>query len=250
MAKLQASSAKKLKGKKRKHVNNGTEDEVANKSVIVESNKIEEDEPMQTNIESEQDNTKKTKKRKNKGISEIKEKRSKSQQNDTDNEVTNEDHEADDDDFHEPTLEELKESEKPENNLAIVTGRQKKKQKHQKLLEAQKGQSAEKEKQRNAEYLNKWKHARDSWKFEKLRQISIQQNMFESDKLDENVWPIALEYLAGSKGSAKDKIVKLANDVIEESDKMCEQQESEEEKHSILNSLKYQRARDLLQIFD
>lgn len=154
------------------------------------------------------------------------------------------------DDLHEPTLEELKESEKPENNIAIVTGRQKKKQKHQKLVDAQKGQSAEKEKQRNAEYLNKWKHARDSWKFEKLRQISIQQTMFESDKLDDDVWSIALEYLAGSKGSAKDKIVKLANDVIEEVDKLCEQQESEEQKQSIINSAKYQRARDLLQIFD
>lgn len=154
------------------------------------------------------------------------------------------------DDLHEPTLEELKESEKPENNLAIVTGRQKKKQKHQKLLEAQKGQSMEKEKQRNTEYLNKWKHARDSWKFEKLRQISIQQNMFDNDKLDENVWPIALEYLAGTKGSAKDKIIKMANDVIEEIDKLCENMETEEEKQETLNSVKYQRARDLLQIFD
>lgn len=153
-------------------------------------------------------------------------------------------------DFHEPTLEELKESEKPENNLAILTGRQKKKQKHLKLLEAQKGHSAEKEKQRNEEYLSKWKHSRDEWKFEKLRQISIQQTMFEGDKLDVSAWPIALEYLAGSKGAAKDKIVKLANDVIDEIDKLCEQQDSEEEKQTIVNSIKYQRARDLLQIFD
>lgn len=48
MAKLEAVTAKKSKGKKRKHVNNETEDEVANKSVIVESNNVEEDEPMQT----------------------------------------------------------------------------------------------------------------------------------------------------------------------------------------------------------
>lgn len=134
--------------------------------------------------------------------------------------------------------------------MAIVTGRQKKKQKHQKLVEAQKGQSAEKEKQRNAEYLQKWKHSRDSWKFEKLRQISIQQTMFEHDKLSDDVWPLALEYLAGSKGAAKDKIVKLANDAIEEEDKRAEQQETDEERQLILNSVKYQRARDLLQIFD
>ena len=134
--------------------------------------------------------------------------------------------------------------------MAIVTGRQKKKQKHQKLIEAQKGQSAEKEKQRNAEYLQKWKHARDSWKFEKLRQISIQQTMFEQDKLSDDVWPLALEYLAGSKGAAKEKVLKLANDAIEEEDKRAELQETEEERQLILNSVKYQRARDLLQIFD
>ncbi|XP_023297221.2 uncharacterized protein C7orf50 homolog isoform X1 [Lucilia cuprina] len=250
MAKLETSTVKKPKGKKRKHTNTETEDEVANKSVIVEASN-EVDEAMQINTETEQAvSTKKSKKRKNKEKGEdVQEKRSKSEQNEANHEPANDDHEVDDE-LHEPTLEELKESEKPENNLAIVTGRQKKKQKHQKLLEAQKGQSAEKEKQRNTEYLNKWKHARDSWKFEKLRQISIQQTMFESDKLDDTVWGIALEYLAGSKGAAKDKIVKLANDIIEEIDRQCEQQETEEQRQSILNSAKYQRARDLLQIFD
>ena len=194
--------------------------------------------------------TKKSKKRKNKEKGDVQEKRSKSQQDEAEHEHNvDEDHEAGED-FHEPTLEELKESEKPENNLAIVTGRQKKKQKHLKLVEAQKGQSAEKEKQRNAEYLQKWKHSRDSWKFEKLRQISIQQTMFEQDKLSDDVWPLALEYLAGSKGAAKEKVLKLANDAIEEEDKRAELQETEEERQLILNSVKYQRARDLLQIFD
>lgn len=178
------------------------------------------------------------------------EKRSKWQENVEDNDhASTEEHEVGEE-FHEPTLEELKESKKPENNLAIVTVRQKKKQKHQKLLDNQTGQYVEKEKQRISEYLKKWKYARDSWKFEKLRQISIQQSMFECDKLDDSVWPLALEYLAGSKGYAKDTIVKLANDVIEEVDKKCEEQETEEDKQSIFNSVKYQRARDLLQIFD
>lgn len=197
-----------------------------------------------------EESTKKSKKRKNKAKGNVQEKRSKSQHDESESEQKpDEDHEACED-FHEPTLEELKESEKPENNLAIVTGRQKKKQKHQKLLEAQKDQTATKEKQRNAEYLQKWKHSRDNWKFEKLRQISIQQTLFEQDKLSNDVWSIALEYLAGSKGAAKDKIVKLANDAIEEEDKRAEQQETEEERQLILNSVKYQRARDLLQIFD
>lgn len=147
-------------------------------------------------------------------------------------------------------MEQLKESEKPENNLAVLTIRQKKKQKHQKALEAQKSQSGEREKQKNEEYLKKWKNSRDSWKFEKLRQISIQQTMFELNKLSNEVWTLALEYLAGSKGAAKDKIVKIANDVIDQLDKESEQKDSEEERLELLNSVKYQRARDLLQIFD
>lgn len=53
MAKLENTTVKKPKGKKRKHTNTETEDEVANKSVIVEAN-VEEDEPMQTNTETEQ----------------------------------------------------------------------------------------------------------------------------------------------------------------------------------------------------
>lgn len=156
----------------------------------------------------------------------------------------------DDADVFQPTLEQLKECEKPENKSAIVTGRQKKKQKHQKLLEAQKGQSLEKEKQRNDEYLRKWKNSREDWKFEKLRQISIQQTMFDDNILSGEMWNIALEYLAGSKGSAKEKVIKMANDVIDEIDKLCEANDNEEEKQVLVNSNKYQRARDLLQIFD
>lgn len=144
----------------------------------------------------------------------------------------------------------MKESEKPENTLAIVTGRQKKKQKHQKLLEAQKEHSMEKERQRNEEYLKKWKHCREDWKFEKLRQISIQQSMFDENILSTEYWNIALEYLAGSKGAAKDKVIKMANDVIDEVDKQCEAKETEEERQQLVNSVKYQRGRDLLQIFD
>lgn len=52
MAKLENSSAKKGKGKKRKHNSTGTEDEVANKSVIVEAH-AQSIEPMQMSTETE-----------------------------------------------------------------------------------------------------------------------------------------------------------------------------------------------------
>lgn len=150
----------------------------------------------------------------------------------------------------EPTLEELRESEKPENVIAVVTVRQKKKQKHQKRLESMKDQTISKERFRNEEYLRKWKTSRAEWKFEKLRQISVQQTVFDEEKICAEIWPIALEYLSGSKGAAKAQIIKLAEQCIEELDKQCAQQSSEEERKVIIDSSRYQRARDLLQSFD
>uniref|UniRef100_T1PH93 WKF domain-containing protein n=1 Tax=Musca domestica TaxID=7370 RepID=T1PH93_MUSDO len=257
MAKLDVQPVKKQKAKKRKNSCVEHEDEVANKSLILENTTPHDTEVVTVN--HEQGVSKKTKKRKNKEKGAVKEKRSKSHktvdsgEDDEQHEVEQHDNDEDNDDDDgtiEPTLEQLKESEKPENTLAIVTGRQKKKQKHQKLLEAQKEHSMEKERQRNEEYLKKWKHCREDWKFEKLRQISIQQSMFDENILSTEYWNIALEYLAGSKGAAKDKVIKMANDVIDEVDKQCEAKETEEQRQQLVNSVKYQRARDLLQIFD
>ncbi|XP_036337052.1 uncharacterized protein C7orf50 homolog, partial [Rhagoletis pomonella] len=149
-----------------------------------------------------------------------------------------------------PTLEELRESEKPENVIAVVTVRQKKKQKHQERIESMKDQTISKERFRNEEYLRKWKNSRAEWKFEKLRQISIQQTVFDEEKICAEMWPIALEYLSGSKGAAKAQIIKLAEQCIEELDKQCAEQSSDEEHKVIIDSSRYQRARDLLQSFD
>lgn len=52
MAKLETETVKKAKGKKRKHNNAENEDEIANKSVIVERHD-EQDEPVQTNSSPE-----------------------------------------------------------------------------------------------------------------------------------------------------------------------------------------------------
>lgn len=149
-----------------------------------------------------------------------------------------------------PTADLLKEAAKPENSNAIVTVRQKKRKKHLERLEAQKGQSADKDAKRNEEYLRKWRDNREEWKFVKLRQISIQQTAFDEDKLSAEIWPIALEYLAASKGGSKAIICKLAEDVIQELDKKCEELSEDSERRTIVESSRYQRARNLLQSFD
>ncbi|XP_055843084.1 uncharacterized protein C7orf50 homolog [Episyrphus balteatus] len=161
---------------------------------------------------------------------------------------------ADDDDenedefFRGPTTEQLLESEKPENIKAILTVRQKKKLKHQQRLEEQKNKCPNKEIARNQEYLLKWKNNREDWKFEKLRQIGVQTTVFDDTKISAEVWPIALEYLSGSKGAAKEKITKAAEAVIDELDKEAEK--AGDGGNLITSSEKYRRARELLQSFD
>ena len=190
-----------------------------------------------------------SKKRKNQHKSNgSEEKRLKKTANDSDSE-NNEDP-GENGEFQGPSLALLAESEKPENQNAILTVRQKKKLKHQERIQSQRSESSGKEMKRNEEYLQKWKHSRNEWKFEKLRQISIQQSVFDEKKLSASVWPLALEYLSGSKGAAKDKITKLAEDVIDKLDKQCTLAESEEARKAIVDSSEYQRARDLLQSFD
>ncbi|XP_033161734.1 uncharacterized protein C7orf50 homolog [Drosophila mauritiana] len=158
--------------------------------------------------------------------------------------------EDDDDADSQPTTAQLKEAARPENAYAVVTVRQKKKQKHQQRLEAQKSQSSNKDAKVNKEYLLKWKESRQDWKFNKLRQISIQQTAFDVEKLDEELWPTALEYLASSQGAARSKISQLAEEVILKLDKEGEKLEDEAERRKLIESTQYQRARDLLQSFD
>lgn len=168
-------------------------------------------------------------------------KRSKTQENNSD---------EDDDVDSQPTAAQLKEAARPENAYAVVTVRQKKKQKHQQRLEAQKSQSSNKDAKVNKEYLLKWKESRQDWKFNKLRQISIQQTAFDVEKLDDELWPTALEYLASSQGAARSKISQLAEEVIQKLDKEGEKLEDEAERRKLIESTQYRRARDLLQSFD
>ncbi|CAD7004737.1 uncharacterized protein C7orf50 homolog [Ceratitis capitata] len=226
----------KPKAKKRKHVSKDNDEEVASKSLIVEA----------VGDTAGDKNIVKNLKRKHKDKGTVKEKRLKHGDGQDDDEVID----AAEEERQEPTLEEIRESEMPENVNAIITVRQKKKQKHKQRIETLKDQTVNKERYRNEEYLRKWKTARTEWKFEKLRQISIQQTVFDEDKIGAEMWPIALEYLSGSKGAAKAQIIKLAEQCIEELDKQCAEEIDEEEQRAVYDSSKYQRARDLLQAFD
>ncbi|KAH8296572.1 hypothetical protein KR054_008074 [Drosophila jambulina] len=277
MARTELEKKAKRQGKKRKHEltedagHAASDDEVASKSLILDPQE-EQSETVKDKSgkrRQQEEDTQKNKKRSKKSDSEeqvasnggeispkqkshkrkqaqgetpkVLEKRSKQETN------------SDDDDNEEetqPTEDQLREAARPENANAVVTVRQKKKQKHQQRLEAQRSQNSNKEAKVNKEYLVKWKESRDEWKFIKLRQISIQQTAFDEDKLEAELWPIALEYLASSQGAARAKISKLAEEVIQQLDKAGEKLEDETERQKLIESTRYQRARDLLQSFD
>ncbi|XP_037934848.1 uncharacterized protein C7orf50 homolog [Teleopsis dalmanni] len=223
----------KLKTKKRKHESPTNEDIVNNTNVKKHKHKDLNTE-LSTDIKKFSKKEHKSKK-KSKDIVEESSAVSENEYNKTDDET------------YQPTVDELRESKKPENVKAILTVRQKKKQKHLERVKVHKEQSGDKEVRKNEEYLQKWKTSKAEWKFEKLRQISIQQTVFDENKITTHIWPIALEYLSGSKGAARETITKLAEEVIDKLDQECATEISQEEKQLILNSVKYQRARDLLQ---
>lgn len=149
-----------------------------------------------------------------------------------------------DDEIHEPTLQEINESLKPENIKNIETVRQKKRTKHQHVVEVNKQSSLEREILRNIEYLNKWKMNRDSWKFEKLRQISIQNHLYDEANIDDDLWEIIVEYLSGTKGAARECIIKKSEGVINDIDSRL----TETNQKEMLSLKSYTRAREMLQL--
>uniref|UniRef100_A0A1B0DGC8 Uncharacterized protein n=1 Tax=Phlebotomus papatasi TaxID=29031 RepID=A0A1B0DGC8_PHLPP len=145
----------------------------------------------------------------------------------------------------EPTEEEIQESKKPENQLNVETVRGKKRKFTQKNAEQSKEKLKNLEKESAVTYLKRWKNEKNRWKFEKLKQIFIQNNALNEDKFDEEMWPIVLEYLEKSKGASRKFVIDTAEKVIQEVDQAIEE---DSQKTALLKGSRYLRARELLQI--
>ncbi|KAK9302218.1 hypothetical protein QLX08_005669 [Tetragonisca angustula] len=89
-------------------------------------------------------------------------------------------------------------------------------------------------------YVSKWKHARSQWKFEKLRQIWLIDNLLDETSIPNDIFPTVLEYFEGCKGMAREQLLKKGMDIIR---KVEENEENKDE----IESIAYQRARELLQ---
>lgn len=120
----------------------------------------------------------------------------------------------------------------------------KKSKKRKKHLEAQKNRKTRGDEKHLAEivvYLRQYVDDRPAWKFQKTKQIYIQQHAFEFDDV---LWPLVLEYLGGSKGKSKDELSAKAEAIIRRIDDESELKDAPELSEQPL----YVRARELLQM--
>ncbi|CAL1678319.1 unnamed protein product [Lasius platythorax] len=98
--------------------------------------------------------------------------------------------------------------------------------------------------QKALNYLSMWKHSRNEWKFEKLRQIWLMDNLLDEDSIPDTIFPLVLEYFEGCKGMAREVLLRKGMDII----RKAEEKKDEENENEIIKSIAYKRARQLLQV--
>ncbi|KAF9951601.1 hypothetical protein BGZ72_006915 [Mortierella alpina] len=64
-------------------------------------------------------------------------------------------------------------------------------------------------------YLVEWKRARATWKFQKLRQVWLINNMYDDTQLPSTHWGIFLDYIHDLKGAARTAAIQEAKKIVE-----------------------------------
>lgn len=126
--------------------------------------------------------------------------------------------------------------------INVKTVRDKKRDVHKQIVEKKKEIGDQREVEGIRMYLIKWKDDRDSWKFEKRKQIYIQTNCFEPSKVPDEDWGTCLAYLEASKGKSREMLIAAAEKLISTLD-------GAESKDDVA-MIKYNRSRDLLQMLN
>ncbi|XP_069701161.1 protein cholesin [Periplaneta americana] len=104
-------------------------------------------------------------------------------------------------------------------------------------------------------YLKKWHEDRQNWKFEKLRQIWLLQNMFEAEKIPDSDFDVLVNYISSIRGQAKQTVTEKAMKVIKTREKWTELTQQGLEEEEIATQVPdgnvteeiYERARSILQ---
>ncbi|KAF9923567.1 hypothetical protein FBU30_006396 [Linnemannia zychae] len=76
-------------------------------------------------------------------------------------------------------------------------------------------------------YLVEWKKARATWKFQKLRQVWLINNMYDDKQLPDSHWSLFLEYIHDLKGAARNSAIVDAKKIVEAPEVEDEEEKSE-----------------------
>ncbi|KAK0155906.1 hypothetical protein N1851_001563 [Merluccius polli] len=68
--------------------------------------------------------------------------------------------------------------------------------------------------QQALDYLTCWNENRTAWKFQKIRQTWLLQQMFDSEKVPDESFPALLLYIEGLRGAARDTTVEKAEALV------------------------------------
>ncbi|KAK3831623.1 MAG: hypothetical protein JOS17DRAFT_743790 [Linnemannia elongata] len=78
-------------------------------------------------------------------------------------------------------------------------------------------------------YLVEWKKARATWKFQKLRQVWLINNMYDDKQLPDSHWNLFLEYIHDLKGAARNSAIADAKNIVEAPEPEDDEEEEKEE---------------------
>ncbi|KAF9437055.1 hypothetical protein BGZ76_002125 [Entomortierella beljakovae] len=77
-------------------------------------------------------------------------------------------------------------------------------------------------------YLVEWKRSRATWKFQKLRQVWLLNNMYDDKQIPTAHWGVFLEYIHDLKGAARNTAVDDARKIVESPEPEGEENNKEE----------------------
>ncbi|KAB0799493.1 hypothetical protein PPYR_07373 [Photinus pyralis] len=223
------SETKEIRQKKKQSTKICFDEEVVPQNVAAELNKNNELLGDQTQILPNIPKRKQTQMKNNEGISESVQDiggKSKKQKRKKTEEEPVADTQASD-------LQDEQEMDNPAKLQKKESKRAKKKTRHMELILDKKIKNDINSQERSLNYLSKWKHARNDWKFEKNRQVWLKQNMFNAEKIPEEFWETLTEYFSNSQGNVR-------KNILDEALKIIEGNENDE-------SVLYNRARSIVQ---
>ena len=91
-----------------------------------------------------------------------------------------------------------------------------------------------------AQYLEQWHSQSPQWKFKKLVQEQLLASMYKIDVLSKEEFKIAILYLRGIKGAAKERMIQRAKEIVAEFERKHEAGEEvdDEERRAVKRAVK------------